>query len=134
MALYTAYAIKSDLATFLYTTEDKLPSDSERLLMRASELVKQAVRDNLDSTLPNYTDQLEAMKLATCAQVEFWMDSGESSNIAGQVQSYSIGDVSMNFGDGITKRGQLCIRSRGYLNDQGLLYRGVKKYRPSEEV
>ncbi|MCX7924134.1 MAG: hypothetical protein N3B21_19320 [Clostridia bacterium] len=122
---YVAYATKTDLAAFLFTTEDKLPGDSDRLLMRASELIKQATLNNVRSDNTNHT---EALKLATCAQVEFWMSAGESSNIEGKVASYSMTDVSINFGDNITKGGQICMRSRAYLNDQGLLYRGIKPY------
>lgn len=122
MALYPVYATTADLAAFLGLTEAQLPANSERLLRRASELVKQATLTNIDTTNANH---MEAAQLATCAQVEYWSDMSESTAIVGQVSSFSLGDLSMNMGEG-QKQGALASRARAYLNDQSLLYRGIK--------
>jgi hypothetical protein len=120
MALYEVYATKADLAAFLEMTEDQLPVNSNKLLKRASELIKQSIIITIDLTNTNTS---EALQLATCAQVEYWIEMGESTAIVGQVSSFSLGDLSMNMGDG--NQGMLSARARSYLNNQGLLYRGI---------
>lgn len=130
--LYEEYATKSDLAAFLGVNEDQLPEDSERLLKRASELVKQSIiiwpinTNPYSNVLVNETDEKnkEAMKLATCAQVEYWINFGENISMEG-LQNFSLGDLSMSMNVGQNKN-ILCERARAFLNQQGLLYRGIK--------
>lgn len=120
MPLYTTYATKEDLSDYLFIPLNELPSDSEKLLARASEIVKHATLNNLDILNEQH---LEAMKMATCAQVEYWLNAGEQTDIIGNMKSYSLDDLSVDFGDG--KRGALSDRAIGHLNSQGLLYRGI---------
>jgi hypothetical protein len=123
MSLYEAYATTAQLATYLGVEEEALPANSERLLLRASELVAQATLGRIDLT---DEDLEEAAQLATCAQVEYWQDGlGEGADISGRPNNFSLGDLSMNYGKGYQAKGALCDRSRRYLSDQCLLYRGI---------
>jgi hypothetical protein len=75
------------------------------------------------------TDHAEAAKLATCAQVEYWNEASESVSISNGYKSLSIGSFSVDFGNnggGSSNSNSLASRSRFYLQDQGLLYRGVR--------
>jgi len=123
MSLYSVYATTTELATYLGITVASLPADATRLLTRASELIKYAVIDNIDSTNDDHT---EALQLATCAQIEYWLEMGESISISsGSYKSVGIGSFSVSY-TGSSASQQLAVRSRTYLQDQGLLYRGVK--------
>jgi hypothetical protein len=127
MAIYTQYATLTDLADYLCVTEQCLPLDSQRLLSRASELIKQVTLNNIVETNEKH---MEAAKLATCAQVEYWQSMGETSAMSGNVKSFSIGNFSAEYDTGgSTTSGnpsQVAIRAKNYLNQQGLLYRGVR--------
>ena len=122
MAIYSVYATLADLADYLGVVESDLDSNSTRLLKRASELMQQLTQDNYDST---NDDHVEAMKLATCAQVELWQSSGEEIAINTGYKKVAIGSFSAEF-DGSTSKNQVAPRTRQYLNQQGLLYRGVR--------
>jgi hypothetical protein len=133
MSLYTTYATTADLAEYLGIAEGSLPADSTRLLKRASELIKYLCLNNIDSTSADHT---EALQLATCAQVEYWISTGESISLMSGVKSISIGSFSVDYGD--SKNGsatsQLATRARHYLNDQCLLYRGVKSIANTPDI
>lgn len=120
---YPVYATTEQLATYLGMPEESLPSDSLRMLTRASELVQQATMGNVDSA---NADHLEAAQLATCAQVEYWMGSGEDVSKNGNFSSLSIGSFSVNYGSSVGSDRQFSPRARNYLMHAGLLYRGVK--------
>ena len=129
MSIYAVYAELSDLAAYLGVAVGTLPATSTRSLTRASELVQQAMFENYDS---NNADHVEAAKLATCAQVEYWGVVDESIVIGGGVQSFKVGDVTMDFGQTQVARGEtnsLCQRSIAYLSQQFLLYRGLRRCR-----
>ena len=121
MALYEVYSELEDLATYLGVDVEELPECSQRLIRRASELIKQATLNNVISVNESH---LEALNLATCAQVEYWLSAGEDSAIIGAAKSYSLGDLSVAMDEKAVGR-QLCSRAKNYLNQQGLLYRGV---------
>lgn len=121
MSIYSTYATLADLAEYLDVDINSLADTSSRLLTRASELVAQLMFDNF---VPTNANHVEAAKLATCSQVEYWQSVDESVAISGNVTEFSIDNTSMKFKD---NGGQLCIRSRSYLNQQGLLYRGIKR-------
>lgn len=120
-----AYATTTDLAEYLGVTVGELPSDAERLLDRASELVEHAMFNNYDSSI---TEHVEAAKKATCAQVEFWNNIGEGTAIVGRnIEGYKSGDLSMSFGKGSNSSvDKLSSRATLHLGRHGLLYRGVK--------
>lgn len=103
-----------------------LPTDVTRQLKRASEVVYHATMGNIDTT---NTDHAEAAKLATCAQIEYWLEVSEGVSISNGYKSLSIGSFSVDFGDtggSGSNVNSLSSRSRFYLQDQGLLYRGVR--------
>jgi len=134
MAIYKAYATTSDLATFLFTTTQLLSSDASRLLARASELIKQVTLSNIESDSMSATvkaDNLEAAKLAVCAQVEYWLElGGQGMTLVGQVKSYDAGDIKMTFDKPLT---YLAPRAKAYLSDRGLLYRGIRSVGSDED-
>lgn len=112
-----AYATKADLAAFTGLLETELPADSDRLLQRASELVDVATMGRID---PSVTEQAEAAKNATCAQVEYWLQVGEEMDIFGLKDGIAIGSFRT---DSLPQA--LAPRARRYLFLAGLLYRGV---------
>lgn len=122
MPLYESYATKEDLLEYLCVSIDKLPYDIERLLARASELVKHSTIGNIDIYNENH---LLAAKKAVCAQVEYWLNIGEDKAIVDNIKNYSIGDLSVTYDELISNKGALCDRARMFLNDYGLLYRGI---------
>ena len=77
MAL-TPYASLEDLGAYLGA---EVPADSQRLLARAMERVDYALTSSLyasDSNgNPTAATVLAALKLATCAQVEYWIANGD---------------------------------------------------------
>lgn len=122
-----SFATTTDLAEYLDVTVNSLPSDSGRQLARASELVEYAVFNNYDGAKANH---VEAVRKATCAQVEFWMNIGESIAIIGKgLKGYKSGDLSMDFGGSNSESSMNKLSSRAtiHLGREGLLYRGVKK-------
>jgi hypothetical protein len=78
------YATKTDLDAFLGVAS---PTDAERLLLRASELLDAvcvaAFDVDSDTDLPADTDIAAALRDAACAQVEQWVEVGEANAIDG---------------------------------------------------
>lgn len=72
-----AYASEADLTTY---TGEPAPAGAARLLREAAALVRFATRNDLydvqPSGLPSDDDLREAMRDATCAQVEYWTLAG----------------------------------------------------------
>jgi len=128
--MYVVFATREELRVYLGLVLDSaLPVDTQRLIVRASELVGQAIEGNYINT---NAEHIEATKLATCAQVELWLSASENKAIEGGIKSYSIGDVSVTYSDSALRESDLSKRARGYLNKVGLLYRGLKKGRSYE--
>ena len=119
-----AYATAADLASYLGLTVETLPSGYQRLLDRASDDLYALVRRNYDSSIVAH---VAALKLATCAQVEYLIATGEVSSIQGNIDSFSLGALSMNFGAGSNSKKLEGIGPRAlkFLNNECLLYRGV---------
>jgi hypothetical protein len=114
-----AYATTADLATYLGIPEADLPADSTRQLQRASELLDYATMGRTTAT-----ETADAAKSATMAQVEFWLEAGEESDIYGSknFRSHSIGGVSIQ-----GRISELAPRAKRILSAEGLLYRGVSQ-------
>lgn len=74
----TPYATAADLEAWLF---GPAPATADRLLARASELVKHHALG-----MPVTVDEIttEILMQATCAQVEQWMATGEDNAIAGR--------------------------------------------------
>lgn len=116
-----AYATPQDLAEYLGIQPEDLPAGVGRLLERASEAVDYLALGRVDAQNPVHA---RAAKLATCAQVESWLETEEVGDKQGNVKRFSIGRFSMDFGDqGVP---QVAPRARRYLLLAGLLYRGVQ--------
>ena len=124
MSIYINHATLEDLAEYLGVEINALPANSQRLLNRASEGITQVILGNMDKS---NADHLEAVKLATCAQVEFWNEVSEEAAISGLVQSFKLGDLSMDMGSSTSSDPRrLSTRSLRYLNQQGLLFAGIR--------
>jgi hypothetical protein len=113
-----AYATPADLAAWLGTDA---PEDSERLLRRASELLDANVYGAyaVDSAtgLPADPDAAEALRDATCAQVEFWVEVGEAHDLDGGARSQvSIGGLAMQRPGRLSARALDLLRTAGLMN------------------
>lgn len=122
---YPVYATVEDVKEFLGLPDrETLPYDIDRIIKRASELIYFISLGNVDVLKKSH---LDVTRLATCAQVEYWIASGENSAITGNSPTnFSIGDISMNYGGASTLKDMLAPRARFFLNSEGLLYRGLR--------
>lgn len=114
----TAYATEAELTAFVGSAV----SDGARLLERASELVDSHVVATYDvdssTDLPTDTDVAAALRDATCAQVEFWVEVGEDHDISGMAgRDVSIGRLSID-----KLPDELAPRARRFLANAGLLH------------
>lgn len=117
------YASLAELAEYLGVTEADLASDSERLLELASGFVDYTTLDKID---PDNADHLKAAKLAVCAQVELWQETGDVTGVLTAYKSISLGSFSASRNDGARSFGiELAPRAHQALFMEGLLYRGV---------
>ncbi|HEX3047203.1 MAG TPA: hypothetical protein VHY08_20785 [Bacillota bacterium] len=108
------YATINDLQNYLGLADpSSLPPDTERLLQRASDLID-------FKTFGNAVLNPEKAKTATCAQVEYWLEIDESSDITGPLGEIHIDTLSTN-----SKFAVLAPRARRYLHFAGLLKAGV---------
>ncbi len=117
---YTLYATKDDIIAFTGKTIDTLPNNIDMLISRASDLITNSIIAEIKSP-----DHDEALKLATCAQVEYMFTAGTQDVNGRQIKAYSAGSTSVTYADDGPKR-PLCPLARSYLNKQALLYRGVR--------
>lgn len=89
-------------ADYLSYTGVAGPSDIDRLLLRATELVDQAAKtavyDVDDSGNATDTAIAAALRDATCAQVSYWVLTGDEQGAAYRWGSVSIGSVSLSRG------------------------------------
>ena len=129
----TTYATQAQLAAYL-GTEYGTPSDPEatRLLTRASELINEVTLGKSqrawDGTIyqyaysgylppspyavPPYTqaEYQQALALAACAQVEFWLEVGEEHDIAGLRGGLTAGKI-LNISQLPDRLGPRCKRA-----------------------
>lgn len=96
-----AYATVAQLTAWLDPTP--VPDDAERQLDRASQLIDRAtvaaVYDVTDGTATD-ADVLQALADSTCAQVAWWMATGDELGDVGRWTSVSIGSASLSTGGG----------------------------------
>ena len=121
--LFPTYATEADYAAYTGTVSEY--SELTFLLSRANELVKMCTRNNIVST---NEDHMALAKLAACAQVKHWIDSGESAvDGSGRIASYSLGKLSVTMAAqaDVDKR-SLCSVARAYLEHGYLLYSGMR--------
>ncbi|MFD6421554.1 hypothetical protein [Streptomyces sp. NPDC060198] len=96
------YATTTDLAAYLSAAP---PVEAGRLLERASELLDSdflltAIYDVDDAGRPTHPLVASGFRDAVCAQVEFWGEVGEETDISGPLQGAQIGSVNLQFGTG----------------------------------
>lgn len=118
-----AYATPADLTAWL--PDGTVVAEPERLLSRASELIDGHVLATYtvdDGTgLPTDTDIAAALRDATCAQVEFWLEVGEEHDVANMAgRRVSIGHLSID-----DLPGEFAARARRLLANAGLLSPGA---------
>jgi len=79
------------------------PTDALRLLVRASEVIDQALRTAIyavdDTGMPTLPAVIQVLADAVCAQVEFWETGDEEDDILGPIDSFSLSGLSMMFND-----------------------------------
>jgi len=77
------------------------PADAARLLVRASEVIDQALRTAIyavdDTGAPTDAAVAQVMADAVCAQVEFWETGDEEDDILGPVDEISLAGMRMLF-------------------------------------
>ena len=119
-----AYATLSDLASYLGVQEFELDDNSQRLLDCASMLIDVYTLGNIDVDNPNH---MEAAKLATCAQVEFWQATGDPLGVMSMFGSLSLGSFSASLGSTQNSPSSMPLAPRAYqaLFMEGLLDTGV---------
>ena len=121
----TTYATSAQLLAF--TGAATAPADADRLLLRASEVIDQALRTaiyDVDATTGIPTDAATAAVFAdaTCAQVEFWLASDEEDDVLGPVQSLTLSGLSVTYGAGKDRVSPTYLAPRAHriLNNHGL--------------
>jgi len=119
-----AYATLSDLAEYLGVQESELDDDSQRLIFCASMLIDMYTLGRID---PNNGRHMNAAKLATCAQVEFWQATGDPLGVLSMFGSLSLGSFSASLGSTQNSLSNMPLAPRAYqaLFMEGLLYTGV---------
>lgn len=97
------YATRTDLVNYVPATIT-VPAEPEatRLLTRASERIDHLLMSigavyTVDSVtkLPTDANLIEAFKLATCAQAQWWLETGDESGAGSLYSNVSIGRVSL---------------------------------------
>lgn len=98
-----------------------LGDDTDRMMLRATELIAEHASAGYvtDATgLPVYDEIKAALRDATCAQVEQWLEVGEENDIAGYSRA-----TSMSVGINLSSLPSiLAPRARRILRMAGLLY------------
>lgn len=99
-----SHASTTELANWL---EGSPPTDGERLLKRATELVDEALLTATYATNASFTpidtDVTDALRDATCAQVEYWMAGDEEDDILGPLQGVALGGMQLQYGAGANR-------------------------------
>jgi hypothetical protein len=121
-----AYATLEELAEYLDIPVTELEPGSGKLLEAASVLVDMCTLGKINTSNSNH---VEAAKIAVCAQVEYWQETGDSIGVLEQYESMSLGSFSVSRGGGDTTSSTryLALAPRAYqvLFMEGLLYCGV---------
>jgi len=121
-----AYATLEELAEYLDIPVTELEPGSGKLLEAASVLVDMCTLGKINTSNSNH---VEAAKIAVCAQVEYWQETGDSIGVLEQYESMSLGSFSVSRGGGDTTSSTryLALAPRAYqvLFMEGLPYCGV---------
>lgn len=104
-----------------------LPTEPEatRILTSASKTIERATKSAIYATdgngYPTDAAVRQAFADATCAQVEWWLETGDETGSAGQYQNVSIGSVSLARGSGAVPGQQLAPKAATELDGAGVL-------------
>lgn len=104
------------------------PSDISRLLERASDTIDAAVVASYATDAagnPTDPDVIAALRKATCAQVEWWDESGDEVGVLGDFTSVGIGSLNLSRGQQASKGRRLAPRASDHLQTAGLLNRSL---------
>lgn len=116
------YATLADLATYMFVSEEELPSNSERSLFTASNQIEYLVLNNYNSSNLNH---IEAIRNATCAQAEYLIEN-PNAVYGNEIESFSSGKTSAKIrNENLSYKG-FSNMAINFLNKEGLLYRGAK--------
>lgn len=117
-----AFATADDLSAYLPPGAEVAENDVDRLLLRASELVAEHVTSGytVDTTgAPTVDWQIVALRDATCAQVEQWLEVGEENDTAGYRRGTSMSSAGLSIS---SLPSVLAPRARRILRSAGLMY------------
>lgn len=112
------HATKAELAAYLAVAEAALPADADRLLARASELIDTHafgyyVVDSVTSRAVD-THVLVGLRDATCAQIEWWMQTGDEVEATSRFAYPGIGSLNVRTsGRRLAPRAQDALRRAG---------------------
>ena len=123
------YATASELEAYLGNAYP-MPAEPDRVLQRASEIVAEATFGRVQTAwhvidVDNPADQwTDAIRDAVCAQVEFWMETGEEFDVVGLGGSLGVGRLQVH-----RLPSRLSVRARRHLSIVGL-FSGMVDYAP----
>jgi hypothetical protein len=127
------YATLADLTAYVPAGTAPMPTEPEatRVLTSASKVIDRAAMCGIYQTdttgYPTDTAVRQAFRDATCAQVEWWIATGDEIGMSGQYQHVSIGSVSLQRGGGRmggsagTPGQELAPKAETELRDGGVL-------------
>jgi hypothetical protein len=116
-----AYATPEQLAEY---RDRPAPPNAAELLRRASTLIDRKVLVEFsidDNGVPEDDELSEALQRAACAQVDFWMQTGDPSDVATRYASLSFGQTTIQGDSGM----RLAPSAQDELSSVGLLDRAV---------
>lgn len=111
------HATLPELETYL---GEAPPASGERLLQRATELIDTHVFGYYEidpvTELPTETKVIEALRDATCAQVEYWLATGDEKEATARFKHPGIGSLNLvTTGVRVAPRAQDALRRAGLL-------------------
>lgn len=111
------HATLAQLETYL---GEAPPASGARLLQRATELIDSHVFGHYDidsvTELPTETKVIQALRDATCAQVEWWLATGDEKEATSRFTHPGIGSLNL-----VTTGRRLAPRAVDHLNSVRLL-------------
>lgn len=121
--MFTAFVTKNELAAYMSKDSTLLPDNTEILIQRASELIKMSMRNNYN---PSNSSHVEVVKLATCAQVQDWIEREVSAIASDNISGYSLGELSISYANQDLVHNMINLLACRYLNSECLLYKGLR--------
>lgn len=116
----TTYATVEDLEARL-SSKYTMPANAEQLLAKASELIYEATLGRAQAAFDaSDDDAADALAMATCDQVEFWVEVSETHDVAGLRGSLVAGRLQIHPVSNL-----LAVRARRTLRNAGLIWHGV---------